>query len=319
MEPIGALGLLVIPVPAIVLPTVQVAWLREQVIEPAVAYVKLGVLDVLHANPLGNMKASNTIDVHTIPSDFFESAAALGNRVNDYVQDQLEKNAADFGISEEIRRLGEEMHSAMSVASDLKIALLTTGNEQLHAEPQDISDEMGKALMVVLEELQAKFPQPEEAPGHETRKARVSEALRHAEDAIVKALVGRGMYETTAREHLDNLRPHVEFLVVVSGDLAEQHPVLLEVLLFAGSILLIPESWVLRPLMSLFGFGPYGPIKGTVASWSQRFFFGAAVREGSWFAHLQAAAMRPAAGWWKIIVGGIAASIGLIGTCFGRR
>lgn len=54
----------------------------------------------------------------------------------------------------------------------------------------------------------------------------------------------------------------VELTTLCAGDLAEQHPVILETLLFAGVGMLIPESWILRPLLSLFGFGPYGPVKG---------------------------------------------------------
>ena len=46
------------------------------------------------------------------------------------------------------------------------------------------------------------------------------------------------------------------------GDLAEQHPTILEIMLFSGAVMLIPESWFLRPLLTMFGFGPSGPIKG---------------------------------------------------------
>ena len=28
--------------------------------------------------------------------------------------------------------------------------------------------------------------------------------------------------------------------------------------------MLIPESWILRPFLSIFGFGPAGPVKGAL-------------------------------------------------------
>lgn len=92
-----------------------------------------------------------------------------------------------------------------------------------------------------------------------------------------------------------------------TGDINEQHPRLLPMLAFSVAGMLIPESWILRPLLSLFGFGPAGPVKGaqrshsynmaqfnpvgSAAAWLQRYFWGAAVRAGSWFSLLQAAGM----------------------------
>ncbi|KAK7062108.1 hypothetical protein R3P38DRAFT_3340863 [Favolaschia claudopus] len=74
-------------------------------------------------------------------------------------------------------------------------------------------------------------------------------------------------------------------------DLVEQHPDLLIALLITITLMLIPDSWLLRPVLSLFGFGPLGPGKGTAASWAQRVFYGAAVSKGSWFAYLDSVGM----------------------------
>lgn len=49
---------------------------------------------------------------------------------------------------------------------------------------------------------------------------------------------------------------------MLEGDIVERHPKLLETMLFSGAGLLLPEVWFLRPFLSMFGFGPYGPIKG---------------------------------------------------------
>lgn len=116
----------------------------------------------------------------------------------------------------------------------------------------------------------------------------------------------------------------------------DNHPVLVETLLFSGAALLIPEAWFLRPFLSLFGFGPYGPMKGeslahlchsarvdsncyigSAAAWAQRRFWGAAVAEGSWFARLQAAGMKvipPGTG--KKVAGSIGLGLGIVGSMF---
>ena len=102
------------------------------------------------------------------------------------------------------------------------------------------------------------------------------------------------------------------------GDINEQHPQLLTTLVFSVATLLIPESWILRPFLSLLGFGPAGPIKGALkhqnhtfeahvsavgsaATWLQRRFWGGAVRAGSWFALLQAAGMGVIPKWAGLV------------------
>ncbi|KIP05248.1 hypothetical protein PHLGIDRAFT_19771 [Phlebiopsis gigantea 11061_1 CR5-6] len=65
--------------------------------------------------------------------------------------------------------------------------------------------------------------------------------------------------------------------------------------------MLIPQGFILRPLLSLIGFGPFGPIKGSTAAWAQRRFWGAAVAKGSWFSVLQRAGMTLGLSWWQWI------------------
>ncbi|KAJ6538449.1 hypothetical protein DFH09DRAFT_1176912 [Mycena vulgaris] len=75
-----------------------------------------------------------------------------------------------------------------------------------------------------------------------------------------------------------------------------------KVLLLVGPFLLIPNYWFLRPILSAFGFGPIGPIKGTAAAWAQRFFYGAAVGKGTWFAFLTSVGMTlKAPGWLDLM------------------
>ncbi|KAJ7797319.1 hypothetical protein B0H14DRAFT_3887158 [Mycena olivaceomarginata] len=120
---------------------------------------------------------------------------------------------------------------------------------------------------------------------------KVLEELQKA-GAELKAVCGKhGMDEENVAAHWETIQGAIENMVVLLGDLVEQHPDLLNILLFTGAVMLIPEYWVLRPVLGLFGFGPTGSGKGTVASWARRVFYGAAVPEGGWFALSQKAAM----------------------------
>jgi hypothetical protein len=74
--------------------------------------------------------------------------------------------------------------------------------------------------------------------------------------------------------------------------------------------MLLPEFFLLRLVLRIFGFGSRGPIKGAflydcdaerlfnmlfvggAAAWLQRWLFGPAVPKGGWFAMLQRLAMK---------------------------
>ncbi|OSX55995.1 hypothetical protein POSPLADRAFT_1063127 [Postia placenta MAD-698-R-SB12] len=78
--------------------------------------------------------------------------------------------------------------------------------------------------------------------------------------------------------------------------------------------MLIPEEWILDPLIQLFGIGPSGPEKGSIAAWAQRTFFGAEVKAGSWFSLLQSAGMKPGAPATKGVLVNILGAIGALGS-----
>ncbi|TRM62059.1 hypothetical protein BD626DRAFT_499654, partial [Schizophyllum amplum] len=99
-------------------------------------------------------------------------------------------------------------------------------------------------------------------------------------DAAVKdVLVKHGVQEEDAQVVLEHIGRLLVQMVVITGDIHELHPVLFD------------TGWIMRPLLSVFGFGPAGPVKGSAAAWMQRQFWGAAVVEDSWFSFLQRAGM----------------------------
>ncbi|KAJ7693938.1 hypothetical protein B0H17DRAFT_1330256 [Mycena rosella] len=250
------------------------------------------------------------------PEDFWQRARELGDRARRF-GDKLMKDAAEQSqeIRDKIGELTERMEAVVRGATAL--------NEELHTSAalpfvDNVAEDLERAFAAVLAELEVLFPAPDQAPNHAQRKEVVAVALDKAGVALMGVCTKYGMDEQRAREHWGTVRPAIENMVMVLGDLAEQHPDLLQALLFTGAVLLIPEYWLLRPLLGVFGFGPTGPVKGTTASWAQRVFYGAAVNKGSWFAMLDKAAMTfKAPGWWASVGGIIGVGLGAVGAFFG--
>ncbi|KAH9931404.1 uncharacterized protein B0H18DRAFT_1116220 [Fomitopsis serialis] len=63
---------------------------------------------------------------------------------------------------------------------------------------------------------------------------------------------------------------------------------------------------------------PEGPVAGSTAAWAQRVFCGAYIPKGSWFSHLQHAAMKsaPLMNPVTTVVGSIMVGVGIAGEWF---
>jgi len=135
-------------------------------------------------------------------------------------------------------------------------------------------------FMVIMNDLEKKNP-PDKAPEHAERAKTVDKVLDTANLALTDLAEPHGVDRDVVAAYFSALRPHLHALVVALGDVNEQNPQFLPYLLRSAAVLLIPESWILLPLLRLFGFGPAGPIKGSVAARLQSHFWGATVESGS--------------------------------------
>ncbi|KAI0080567.1 hypothetical protein K474DRAFT_1657713 [Panus rudis PR-1116 ss-1] len=152
---------------------------------------------------------------------------------------------------------------------------------------------MSEALSPIGKELQRLFPPPEMAPSHEERKQSINSTLASVEDALVELGLKFNVDEKRMHTLARDFCLHIETLVVSIGDLSEQHPVLRAILVSSVIAFIAPRIsvWVLRPVLNLFGFGPAGPVKGSLAAWAQSTFLGAVIPKNSWFSLLQSAGM----------------------------
>ncbi|KAJ7682400.1 hypothetical protein DFH06DRAFT_1314619 [Mycena polygramma] len=109
------------------------------------------------------------------------------------------------------------------------------------ARARYLAEDLERALKTVLEEM---FPAPDEARRHEERQKKVAVALdsEKAGAALVTVCVKHGMAQRRVDAHWHTVWPAIENVVVLLGDLVEQHPDLLSALLFTGALALLPES-----------------------------------------------------------------------------
>ncbi|KAF8548040.1 hypothetical protein OG21DRAFT_1423796, partial [Imleria badia] len=263
------------------------------------------------------------------PSDFWEIAKKSEKNLQDYVHSLLEAAATYFKSTKftDITSAMNHIVSATTTFRDNIKDALNARNITIDAFTQELEG----VFTTIVDDLE-KIPPPDKAPGHAERAEMVDKVLDDASQALIKLATRHGIEEEVVTTYLLALKPQVQALTVVIGDINEQHPQLLPALAFSVAALLIPESWILRPFLSLFGFGPSGPVKGALrprnctfkaqlcnvgsaAAWLQRRFWGAAVASGSWFAWLQAAGMGVLPKWAGLVtkmplwIGGILAML----------
>ncbi|KAF8213972.1 hypothetical protein K438DRAFT_1802660 [Mycena galopus ATCC 62051] len=225
----------------------------------------------------------------------------LGDAARRYGETLIEGAAAmSKDAREKIGALRERMNTVVQAARALHDDIQATMLEkrQIDSDTNDATESAGdfsgdleRAFGTVLDEMQVIFPAPEEALVHGERQKVVAATLDKVGTALVTVCVKYKMDEERVRSLWEVIREAIEKLIVLLGDVAEQHPLLIEVLLFAFMLLVSDQIWFLRRLLRILGFGQAGPMKGTAASWAQRVFYGPAVSKGSWFSFLQKTAM----------------------------
>jgi hypothetical protein len=256
---------------------------------------------------------------HTSALDFtfFEDAHKIGDKAQENAREAFQRAADEFkDVGDRVLQIKRDVESLVTAAADFKALIGSHLEPSFVSDKEDLfkrglnlnidldafSDELSDVLDTVQYELRKQFPPPSEAVGHDERVKMVDEALAKMREAFSHLIVKYDIPEDRAMDIIDRFSEVLRRILVTTGDLAEQHPDLMETIIISSVLLIIPESWFIRPVLGLFGFGPSGPIKGTPASWAQRRFFGGIIKSGSWFSRLQSISMKPNVGWVRRIV-----------------
>ncbi|RXW18812.1 hypothetical protein EST38_g7041 [Candolleomyces aberdarensis] len=167
---------------------------------------------------------------------------------------------------------------------------------KLGIDPTAVHDYITRETANIVENIRAEFNKP--LPDELVERARyrnqmIAKALDHLEYAFVYICVQSGhLSEEDARQMFAPVKKAIQDGLFIVGDFVDKHPELAQVIVITAVCFLIPESFILRPVLYVFGFGTAGPLKGSLAAWIQSKFWGGAVAKGSWFAYFQRAAMK---------------------------
>ncbi|KAF9783038.1 hypothetical protein BJ322DRAFT_1009432 [Thelephora terrestris] len=202
-----------------------------------------------------------------------------------------------FDVKRRVEELESTIQDIVAASSEIRGHMAELTQKGLTLD--NISDELEGIFNEILVYLEETFPPPDQAPSHKERLKMTATILDKVEQAILDFGRKHGMSEDRlerVRKTFSSSKPHIEKLVVLTGDLAEQHPVLSKVLISAAVAMLLSKLDIPRRILGLIGFGPRGPIKGmqlrSFAAWAQRRFWGATVEKDSWFSILQKAGMK---------------------------
>ncbi|KAF9498948.1 hypothetical protein BDN71DRAFT_1350134, partial [Pleurotus eryngii] len=156
------------------------------------------------------------------------------------------------------------------------------------------SEDIDRAFEELLKHVHKVFPAPDEAACHDDCQRLIEHILKEAEIKLFEILCVKHklVNEEAFSKFWRSVSLIIERIVVTTGDLLEQHPKLTEFIVTAVIFMLISESWFTKPLLRLISFGPLGPVKGSLAAWAQRVFYGANVGSKTIFAYPQSAAMK---------------------------
>ncbi|KAF8421547.1 hypothetical protein L210DRAFT_3459599 [Boletus edulis BED1] len=222
------------------------------------------------------------------PPDFREMVNKTEKKLQDHVRRLLEAASSYFKTAKftDVTSAMNHIVSATAIfRNNIKGPL-----EAHHITFDTLTKQLEGVFTAIAKDLE-KIPPPDKAPGHAERGKMVDKILDDTEQALIKLASSYGIDEMAITTFLSALTPHVLTLMVTIGDINEQYPQLRSTLIFSVVVLLFPESWFLRPFLSVLGFGPIGPVRGSAAAWLQKRFWGAAVEPGSWSSFLQAAGM----------------------------
>ncbi|KAJ3559288.1 hypothetical protein NP233_g11305 [Leucocoprinus birnbaumii] len=182
---------------------------------------------------------------------------------------------------------------------------------------EHLADRLSNEIGGTLEDLKEIMndPLPEEHGERAKARARIAKQVIHKIGvAYIDVLSELGIPRDEATAQFDDFGPKILQVILILGNIADDHPKLVEALVFFVLMTVLPEIPIVRPILNCIGFGPLGPVKGSAAASAQRTFFGGAVTSGSWFAMLQRAGMTETVRWLdKVIVsGGVTAIVGHI-------
>jgi hypothetical protein len=211
-----------------------------------------GVIRLNHHLFEATLAQSDKVHTTSIADELWESGTKYIGRGRD-----LLKNA-----SEQVPIIADRIRITTNHVAEVVLSVEHLMETMTLETLQIVSEKVSPLLEAQLEDIKTNFPAPEEAASHEERREMANRMAARVEHILSNALIEHGASEDDIHTFFKSLTPGVVNVVVIIGDLAEQHPTLTEALVISVAALCIPEGLILRPIFGLFGFSPAGPVKG---------------------------------------------------------
>ncbi|TEB38454.1 hypothetical protein FA13DRAFT_751559 [Coprinellus micaceus] len=182
-----------------------------------------------------------------------------------YANIALEENKKKFDdVADKLDQFKAGMDTLVDHAREVQLIF-----EQYQADPQALLDRLNEAGTDAVENLQKEFEKPLPEDMDERAKYRaemIASILNHMEGPYVTASEELGIPEDKARQSFEAIRRALEDTLIIAGKIVDKHPVLVETVVISAAFMILPGALFLRPFVRLFGFGPFGPVKGEFSS-----------------------------------------------------
>jgi len=261
-------------------------------VQPVIAFSPLKIIHDVWAGL--HWPYSSDTSIAPANFDFWHYMEDLGDKANAY----KEKLLKDVPL--ELAQQFQETMNQVVTGAEAMGAMLQ------HVDFEDFQKQFLVELSRDLEALKEEFSEPlpeDQTERYQQQALRFSRALDLSEEALVNVCGFWKVPEADVRKSFGDIKPHINHGLLIIANLVNNHPVLFETILLSAIIMIMPQRLILQPIFNLLGFGPSGVVKGSFAASAQRFFFGAVVKKGSWFAILQRAGMITLeAGWVTMFI-----------------
>ncbi|KIY68209.1 hypothetical protein CYLTODRAFT_421805 [Cylindrobasidium torrendii FP15055 ss-10] len=204
--------------------------------------------------------------------------------VGAFIDEQVQIIVKEAGF-EDLEAIKGDMARVVNMADEFKRHL-----DEHDISIEDFSQRLSDALAPHYEALSEEV----DGEGLTSREEKIALALDHTGQALLFVSDTYDLPQDKTRSLWDELATELLRLLEIIGQVIIDHPLVIFSILFYITFLGAAVPLFLRLLLSFFGFGVRGPIAGSAAAWAQRYFWGAAVESGSWFAWMQRAGMAAA-------------------------
>lgn len=150
---------------------------------------------------------------------FWREVATSSDKAREYAEARLNDFQSDPEKTAQITEFRALDNELVTAGNELQ-AVVDNAAQAGNADAQHVNENDGnseKPFGSIFERLQAAFPPPDHAPGHEERQRSIHNALAEVQTALANFLLQLGVPEESFRGVLDKLFPVLERIMVLIG------------------------------------------------------------------------------------------------------